>query len=245
MAATREAARLTEAHRLAQGRVSAATVRRMLSVWPLLRVEDLDASFPGWLAAVVPVVRAGKTTSARMAANYLATFRALELGVDAAPAAPVVADEVDPAAVSASMLVTGPARIRAASARGVPIARAVVLAQTASARAAARHSLAGGRDTIEQTVAADRQALGVARSTSGSPCHFCAMLASRGPVYKSEATAGLRPHDGCHCQPEPVYRRDAAWPAGAQRYRELWDETTAGLSGNDAVNAFRRALTAA
>lgn len=251
MAATAEAARLTEAHRLAQSGLAAQTVRQMLAVWPLLRFDDLDGTFDRWLRVVIPVVRAGRGTSARLAGNYLATFRAVELGVDVAPAVPVLADDVNVEQLSTSMLVTGPVAIRNGFARGRPAARVVTDARVGSARAATRHVLGGGRDTIIRSVAADRAGLGWARATSGKPCAFCAMLASRGPAYKSKQTATFRPHDGCHCSPEPVYRRDADWPAGARQFRSLWDDATAGASGGpasgegggDAFNAFRRALS--
>lgn len=245
MAATAPAARLTEAHRLAQAGLSAQTIRQMLAVWPLLRFGDLDGTFGRWLRAVAPVVRSGRTVSARLAANYLATFRALELGVDTTPAAPVLADEIDGDQLATSMLVTGPVALRTGFTRGRPARQVVDAAQVGSARAASRLVLGGGRDTIIRTVAADTRALGWARATSGKPCAFCAMLASRGPAYGSERTATFRPHDGCHCTPEPVYRRDADWPAGSRRHRQVWDEATGGLSGDDAVNAFRRALAAA
>lgn len=48
----------------------------------------------------------------------------------------------------------------------------------------------------------------------------------------------------CSCTAEPVYHGDAAWPAGARRHQEPWRNATAGLGGQDAVNAFRKAVAA-
>lgn len=239
MAATLEARRLTEAHRLAQARLGTQVVADMFTVWRLLDVDRLDRTFDRWLTAVVPIVQARRTTSARLAANYLTTFRVLELGDDTFT--PVLAEEATEQAVVTSMLVTGPAAIRSARAKGVPSPTAVATAQARSAAAAMRHALGGGRDTIAATAAADPKALGWARATAGKACHFCAMLAARGPVF-SDRTVSFRAHDGCSCSAEPTYHRDDPWPAGARRYRELWNTATAGKSGAEARNAFRDAL---
>lgn len=243
MAATAQARRITEAHRLAQAQLGARVVQAMRFVWPLLDADDLDGSFERWLTASRSIVDGQRVVSARLAATYVSTFKALELG--ASPAAPLVlAETVPTAAVATSMLVTGPASVKSAVGRGVQVAQAMDTARARSAAAAMRHVLGGGRDTIAETVGADRQALGWGRAVSGRGCAFCAMLASRGPVY-SEATVAFDAHDGCSCSAEPVYREDAAWPAGSERYQSMWNEATAGLSGQDAINAFRRSLSAA
>jgi len=59
-------------------------------------------------------------------------------------------------------------------------------AQNASVQAvgaAMRHVGNGGRDTVLTLVENDRAALGWIRVTSGNPCSFCAMLASRGITW--------------------------------------------------------------
>lgn len=244
MAATVEAARLTEAHRLAQLRIGVNVIAALHAAWPLLDINDLDGTFYRWLTVVAPLIRAQRARSATLAGNYLTAFRALELGVGDTTAQLVLADELDMAALTTSLLVTGPARIKANIARTVPAPKAASIAEAASAAAAMRHALNGGRETITRTVESDRKALGWARATSGKTCHFCAMLASRGPVYRGHDTGDFQAHDHCSCTVEPVYRHDADWPGGARRYQELWQSSTAGLSGDDARNAFRQALAA-
>ena len=110
-----------------------------------------------------------------------------------------------------------------------------------AAGASTRHVLTGGRQSLLSLVDADSQALGWARVTDGDPCAFCAMLASRGPVYGSAAQAGFSAHDACACTAEPVYSRDAPWPGRAREFQRLWRETTQNTSGRDSINAFRRA----
>lgn len=241
MAATLEAQRLTEAHRKVQLRVGVETISQLAATWRLLDPENLDDTLDRWLRVALPIIRSQRTRSARLAANYLTTFRSLEIGMSVG-FAPVLAEVAAAEAVTTSLVVTGPASVRSALKRGVPIAKAVETAQAKSAASGMRHVLNGGRDTIINTIDSDPRALGFARAVSGKPCHFCAMLASRGPVYKSQQSGGFQAHDHCSCAVEPVYRRDADWPAGSRRYQELWDEVTAGKSGGEAISAFRAAL---
>ena len=71
-----------------------------------------------------------------------------------------------------------------------------------------------GRDTVWSSAGADPVRTGVARVPSGATtCQFCVMLASRGPVYRSEATAANKWHDGCDCVPT-VIRSASDYPEG-------------------------------
>lgn len=242
MAATVEARRLTEAHRLAQARLGAQVVAQLAAVFPLLDPEDIDATVERWLTAATSVIRSGRTTSARLAATYLTTFRALELGIDAGPFVPTLAETVESARVETSLIVTGPAAILAGSARLRPLRTVVDIARSQSSAAGMRHVLNGGRDTVLQSTDGDRKALGWARATSGRACSFCALLASRGAVYKAD-TVDFQAHDHCSCSAEPVYRPDAALPAGASRYADLYQQ--AKNEGGDIHAAFRRLYEAA
>ena len=243
MAANPMASRLTEAHRLAQARLGARTVQAMFAVWPLLDAGDLDGTEVRWIRAAFPIINAQRATSARLAANYLRTFRRIEIPA-ASDAPAILAEAAPPAQVAASLHVTGPVAVKTHM-RIHPVAwRAMEIGRSMSAASAMRHALDGGRQTIIDTVASDERALGWARATSADACSFCAMLAGRGPVYREE-TVGFEAHDHCSCAAEPIYRRDASWPAGALRYRDLWQESTRGLSGAEARNAFRKALDAA
>lgn len=224
MAATVEARRLTESHRLAQARLGAQTVGALRQIWQLLDPEDLDATFDRWLGAVLPVVASQRAGSARLAANYMTTFKSLELGPGASDVPVVLAEDVPEDALTTSMLVTGPVAAKSSIARGVPVERAMETALVTSGKAAMRHVLGGGRSTTLDSISADRQATGWARATSGQPCHFCAMIASRGPVYRSDRMADFESHDGCNCTAEPVYRDDSDWPAGSRQWQDLWQQ---------------------
>lgn len=86
-----------------------------------------------------------------------------------------------------------------------------------------------GRDTITNAVQEDRKARGWARIPEQNCCAFCALLATRGAVYK-EDTVAFQSHDRCRCHPEPVfyaYEPSAQIRAWQQLYQQ---ETTQGNS---------------
>lgn len=236
MAATPAAARLTEAHRLAQTRLGALTAQQMATAWGLVDPADLDATVEGWLRIAVPLIRSQRGASARLAAAYLRTFRQIETGT-AGRFTPALADSLDQRRAVTSLTVTGPVKVKSATARGLNLAAASDLARDSTARAAMRLALDGGRTTIVDSLAIDSQAHGWARATSGNPCAFCALLAGRGPAY-SEDSVSFEAHDGCSCTAEPVYDTDADWPAGSRQYAELYQQAKA--TDGDTASNFRQ-----
>lgn len=230
---------LTEAYRLTQATVSAQTVNALLTVWELLDPAALDATLAGWLTAAVPVVEAHHQQSARLAVGYYKAIR--DMSGARGTYAPIILDP-DLRAITTSLTVTGPASIKSATAKGIRLVDAVDTAKGRSLAAASRQALAGGRSTVGHSISHDSACLGWARVTSGRCCAFCAMLASRGPVYGDGRKAGSNKqwHDACHCITQPVYQADAPWPPDSERFRAMWDDATSGQSGADAINAFRR-----
>jgi len=313
MAASPEGARLTEQHRLEQQQVTNGFLTEFIALWVLLDTARLDDTSPGWIQAVVRLIRDYRARSARVAVAYYGAFAeqerpggAPELVIprlwapteqpaepiplptrsrnrlDPTPAqrdtrtagqrsnttdtgrgrvrvtfddsgvarssgrrsrveVPDLTFEREDRAVRVSMEVTGPVAQKSKTARNKPLVAVRDESFEAAAGSATRHVLTGGRRSLLTLVEADPQALGWARVTDGDPCAFCAMLASRGPVYGSEAAAGFSAHDACACTAEPVYSRQAPWPGRAREFQELWRETTRNTSGRDSINAFRRA----
>lgn len=189
------------------------------------------------LSGLLPAMLQGRRASHLLAVRFVTEQR--ELFTTTAP--PTL--DVPPYDVAAlDALLTRTVRARLA----VPdTARAGI---TAAARAAVRHVEQAGRDTVITATERDPAALGWARvPTSTQPCAFCWMLASRGPVYGAREAAGAMTdwHDGCLCRVVTVY--DPATWEGRDTYQaasRLWEQTTIGHSGRDALNAFRRALHA-
>ncbi len=98
----------------------------------------------------------------------------------------------------------------------------------------------------------DGERIGWARVlTGGENCPFCAMLASRGPVYASKQTALFAGvgvdgyHDHCDCEAVLVVEgRDWVGREQYENLEQLWMESTVGTSGNDSVKAFAQAWNA-
>ena len=98
-----------------------------------------------------------------------------------------------------------------------------------------RHARKAGRDAVSDTAKLGRvrdaalkrpvgKRIGYARVLSGKEsCAFCAMLASRGPVYSEDTVTrradGRRYHDGCDCRAVLVIEGQP-WP-GEAAYRRL------------------------
>ncbi|KXB52737.1 ADP-ribosyltransferase [Corynebacterium sp. DNF00584] len=106
-----------------------------------------------------------------------------------------------------------------------------------------RHVRAGGRRAVANTAMAGKARvksskkpvkMGYARVLSGAEnCAFCAMLASRGPVYSEDTVTrrrdGHRYHDHCDCQGVLVFK-GYSWE-GEDEYRKLeaaWRESDKG-----------------
>lgn len=112
--------------------------------------------------------------------------------------------------------------------------------------AVARHANQAGRNAVIMTAQQGGHRIGWARVIeSGNPCAFCGMLASRGPIYKSERAAAFEAHDRCQCRATLVYAGQP-WDGQEQwqRWQSMWNTATKGYSGRDALNAFRRSLYA-
>lgn len=251
MASNRQARELTERHRRSQLAIKAAVTAAALSLWSLLDPDDLDATTPVWVAATERLIRVEQDKSQRAARAYFQSFAAAETGrlYDQPPTATVDLDRV-----RGNLTIAGPVTAKALIGKGQPAAKALSTARVHAAGETARLTLEPHRRMLADSLNADfgdnPPPRGWARVTSGSPCAFCAMLASRGPVYRSERTGGFQSHGHCACTVEPVFKRDAPWPGQAREFQRQWNqaqqqarddgELRRGTS-NDALNAFRRA----
>lgn len=83
------------------------------------------------------------------------------------------------------------------------------------------------------------------RVTGPSPCAFCAMLASRGAVYNTAASAGYgNPyHPYCHCHVQPMFIDTPYYSAKDQYFIDNWPKVTNGSSGRAARKVWRKWLT--
>jgi hypothetical protein len=117
------------------------------------------------------------------------------------------------------------------------------------AAAAERNVLNGARGPLYLAANRDKRALGYVRaSRTGTPCGFCAMLISRGIVYKSAKTAGDSDlwHDNCHCYAVPVFslsQYEGELFALNREYHALWNKHIKDkYSGDEALTEWRRLI---
>jgi len=241
VAKTLAGTQLTEAHRIAQLNITREALRDTLAVWPLLDPRELDATFPRYAEVMTTLLASHKQRSAFLAAEYIRAFRRAE-GLTSDVDVKILDDLARRQALT-TLLVTGPITTKVATRDGLPPEEAAQKALEATLGEVTRIVLQGGRDTIIETVREDREAIGWARITDADPCAFCAMLASRGAVYK-EDTVGFEAHRNCGCSVEPVYDPDHLLPEQSKKWEQLWKDSTEGHKGQDAINAFRRAVYA-
>lgn len=214
MASTADGRALTDAHRRGQIAIGAQADIELRLLWPMLDARRLDRSEAKWLAASLLAVRPHHEESARLAAAYLAEYRKAE----GAAAAPIVRSAWDRQMVAEDLHLAGPVRVKLLTKAGMAPEAAAAAAVTKLAGIGSRAVLMGGRKTIHETAQRDTRATGWRRVTDGDPCTFCAMLASRGPIYASRDTLhgsvkrvsrgggeGLHYHGHCGCTGELVY----------------------------------------
>lgn len=255
MASTVTGTYLTEQHRQAQLALRSAFMRELVRLWPLIDLERLDESAAEWIGYVTDLILTYRLQSIDRALAYYDSFRRAEIGQPLANRGNVRgAVSTQPAAIKTSLLVTGPIGVKSRIGKGINprVAKAKALVDVTGA--ASRHVLNGGRQLIVEAVERDELAIGFARVTDDDPCAFCAMLASRGPAYKSRATAllttkrskkrgpGQKYHDHCGCTVEALFTEDAEWPGRAREFEQLWKDHAKGKP--DALKAFREAYEA-
>lgn len=250
---TQQGRLLAERHRLAQGALAQATALAMLKLWPLLVAgRRIDANTPQWLELALAIMAAQRQQSAALAAQFATAYRVVESGRLDSTFTPTPAVDLNIDAARTSMMVLGPVAYKQQVAKqlGVEVrdlnqgvidrnplsegTQAKLAANTS--RAAMRHVRNGGRETLDDVMRNDKAVVGYVRITDGDPCFFCAMLASRGPVYQDDSFADSDPrfqgpgkqkvHDGCGCDLLPLYRRAGEqWPGRAKEFDALWRQT--------------------
>lgn len=203
---------------------------------PILDVHNFDQTLDPFTRALYALIFRYGQASASLAANYYRTARkdaGISSRITIIPSKSANPDQVKTAVNWA----TGPLR------QSTPDLDAFA---TQIDGLSSKMVLDVGRDTVVDAVKKDPKAKGWARipepekSKSGT-CSFCALLATRGLVYRSEKSADFRAHDHCECHAEPVFN---AYEPSAQvrEYTSIYYQSTRGLSGKAARNAFRQAL---
>lgn len=201
MAKSDEGRALTEAHKARQVQIASVSTATAVALWGRLDVNDIDASTPAWLASMTGLVDRQVSASQVTAAEYFEAYSGAETGRSADGV------KVLPLLSTASVLYyAGPVRVKTLIRGGMSAVEAHAASLSRVAGAANRQTLMAGRLTVAASTAADTRTIGWRRVTDGNPCAFCAMLASRGAIYRDQITAdGFDFHFMCGCTAEPEY----------------------------------------
>lgn len=223
-------------HYVTQAGLSAAFLRVLAALWPRWTSGDIDRS--AFRLQLYSLVTQFANASASLAADDYAQRRAaagIRSSFTVPHAAPPSVDQFNSALNwSLSVVEEDPA--------------------------AARKNLEGsmgrlviqpGRETTVGAVQEDRRARAWARETRGDCCSFCAMLATRGAVYKSDQTAGreanarfvgegeFKYHNHCHCVAVPVFGTYEK-PAHARAWTRQWHDLRRELGYSPSLTQWRQ-----
>jgi hypothetical protein len=211
-----------------------------------VRQDNFAETTERFLQLALALIRRERPKSVALTRAYYPQFRALEV-----PNAPRFelpdAPPLSLPAVETSLRVTGPLAYSAKAGKLKELEttpefdrawldEAFESAGKTVSAAAVRHTLDGGRDLMREAAQEDRLAIGWARVTRDDPCYFCAMLASRGPLYgekvftdsdaKFTGSGIAKVHDACQCTMEPAYSRSSEWPGRGRDFEALWIQAT-------------------
>jgi hypothetical protein len=120
-----------------------------------------------------------------------------------------------------------PATFNKNVAAGAPQEQAARTALSVVLGTSARIGLDGARTTILESIKSDDKPVRFYRITDDDPCAFCALMSSRGAVYRSAESAGQMNdwHNDCGCSVAPAFttnRKLQDTALEAQRiYRDL------------------------
>lgn len=236
---------LARNHRRQQTLIRSRVVADVLAVWnATFDLSNVNESWPETRRMLITLVRNRYPVSVNLAAAYYR--RARELAGLTEQFQPVRSPQPPEDQLQSSLSATGIAAFYRAVNGGQSPRLAKNTAAVTVSGSASRLVTSGGRETVGRSIEEDGRALGYIRVTDGDPCHFCAMLASRGPVYKTAATAGdprsagKSFHDHCGCSSAPVFTgSDEAWARESDELSDQWARVTSRLSGEAARNAWR------
>ncbi|WNN93960.1 capsid maturation protease and VIP2-like ADP-ribosyltransferase toxin [Arthrobacter phage Nitro] len=187
-----------------------------------LNPADLDGTSATYLRSALALVGAGRGLAVKTATDY---YGAAKRGAGFDTVVPLLpAPQMDLAMAAQALLVNGPISVKKQLASGVGLIAAMDAAKAQTLRVGKRLVLEAPRKHLIELSSKDKDALGWARVSDGQPCHFCAMLVGRGPVY-SEETVRFRAHNGCGCSVRPFFKgeADGGWSPDAKALRNLWD----------------------
>lgn len=264
---------LDAAYRAMQAKTAIAVAKILFNRWGEVEPTNLAGTGAVWLRDAVSAVLAGQDRARSNADAYFAQVRRLQ-APGASPFTPPNPRPPNAEQIRKSLEFTGISttarevfRVESVreGVRDVPNTdqesedrtsegRKRQIMEDGIARAAAaavRHITTAGQERILDSVDADPVAIGWARSTKPGCCFFCAMLASRGFVYKEDSFDESDPrftgpgtakvHDSCGCGMRPAFNRNDPAPERNEALESLWiDMKDEKKPGESDIQAWRR-----
>lgn len=231
--------RLTRRHAARQAAVRAAVASQAARIFKAtFDIDDVAGSWGLFAAQVTPLIQQQHGVSSELAAQYFTRFRQASRAAGSSEA--LLASTPRPDQIR--RLLEYDARIATLRtiANGMPADRAAQSALTRVVGTCQSLVSDGGRETVMQSTDADDQASGWVRLPEDDACDFCALLATRGPAYRSETSATFEAHRFCQCEAEPVYGQ---WQRTDQQqeWLDLYREVTRDTRGGEESRAAWRA----
>ena len=244
-----QASRASE-YQSAQKRIFGSLTRDLATLWRIIRLGAFATTVPRWMDGVQAAVDNRAAMAGALAVGFYRTERGLAgaLG-EYEPLVPGVPPEKIVASLKwATKDLWIPEREDPPK-----LATRLKTAEVKAAGVAQKAVADISRDVIRDAVLLDQEARGWARFANAKSCHFCALMAIRGPVYESEDTAGrdansrfaggglYKFHDHCDCTVAPVFSgQDWEPPNYVRGWEALYRESTRGQ--RDLMKAWRRAF---
>jgi hypothetical protein len=239
-------------YRRQQAKILQEIAKQVAASFRLVKLGKFGSTVPAWLRAADAAIAQHADMAGSLAADYFETEREIaDVPGSFRPEVPDVPEtKVETSLRWATKDLWTPEREHPA-----PIEQRLADAETKVIGAAQKAVADVARDTVHQAVAKDKRAIGWARVTDADPCYFCALMAIRGAVYKTRASAGRRAnrnfegeglykfHDHCSCTVTPVWEGQL-WvpPQHVQDWEQLYEQATAHVG--DKLHAWRKAFDA-
>jgi len=222
-----------ERDRLARARLAAAAgtlvAKALREVWT---PNDPQGSFAEFVSVALPIVR---VTSRQ--ANEISR---LQFSTRAEPGA------WRPYERSADQIASG---FWATGWRSLEAERPLAVAQSLVLGVAARQVTSASQQSVIDSLRRSRIRAAYLLVNGSNPCWFCAMLASRGPVFQDDSfdesdprfvgPGTARVHDNCGCSLVVVNTRESTEMATWQELEQQWKDVTGEVTGQAKLVAWR------
>ncbi len=272
-AGTATLAALDAAYRATQARTAIAVARILFDRWGQVQSDSLAATSAVFLRDAVAAILLGQERAVGTADAYVAQVRRLQapgaapytLPTRKPPTAEQVRTSIEFQAISKTARelyrvenvrtteTDDPEADRESADRSAEGRKRQLMEEAISraASSAVRYITTAGQEHVLAHIAADPVATGYARTTKPGCCYFCAMLASRGFVYKEDSfdesdarfqgPGEAKVHDSCGCGMRPSYSRSDPPPERNADLEQLWiDMKDLKMPGESDVQAWRR-----